>query len=337
MTTLKNIADSLGVSIRAVSYAVNGTGRLAPDTRKKILEKVLETGYVPNAAARSLVTSKSKLIGVLVPILSCSFYGRILAGIESVARKNGYTLLLMNPVEHNEDDCSTVCLQLLQRKVDGIILNPFPGIAREADLLLKLEVPIVQIKNFFPELGNHSLKVSNFESAKKAAIALYQSGCRNIGMIAHNQNSNEIYERYSGFIAGLKELMPEYVPPVYESSVDIQGVHQVAKKMLSEHPGLDAVFGASDFAAIGTAKAALELGLKIPEDISIIGFDNLNIAAEQLIYPFSTIDQPKEEMGIYAMEMMIDLINKKSVESKTFEAPLILRETTKNNHLITIR
>ncbi len=328
MVTLKDIAQRLGVSIRTVSHAVNNTGRLAPQTRKVILETVSEMGYFPNAAARSLVTHKSKLIGVLVPFLSASFYSLILSGLEHTARRHGYTLLLLNPPV-DDGDPQEIYRQMMQRKVDGIILYPSRYIQNAASFIRKTGIPVVQLMDHTPEISEYFVAVANFKAAKEAVYALCDSGCRNIAMISHNANSPEVADRCHGFMEAVAEKLPGYEPIVVESYVDTADARQKAMKLLSDHPEIDAVFAASDFAALGVARAALELGKKIPDDLSVIGFDNLDIASEQLLYALSTVAQPKEEIGRRAGEMIIDLINGGDPAPVILDAPLILRNTTR--------
>ncbi len=329
LVTLKDIANRLGVSIRTVSHAVNGTGRLAPQTRKAILETVAEMGYFPNAAARSLVTHKSKLIGVLVPFLSASFYSLIISGLERLVRQHGYTLLLLNPPVDSGDP-QEICWQMMQRKVDGIILYPSKQIQKAAAFIRKTGIPVVQLMDHTPEIGDCFVAVANFKAAKEAVQALCDSGCCNIAMISHNANSPEVADRCRGFIEAVSERLPGFKPVVVESAVDTADAKEAAMKLLTSHPETDAVFAASDFAALGVAQAALELGKKIPEELSVIGFDNLDIASEQLLYALSTVAQPKEEIGRRAGEMIIDLINGRAVAPVILDAPLILRKTTRN-------
>jgi len=125
------------------------------------------------------------------------------------------------------------------------------------------------------------------------------------------------------------EKLPSHEPVVLESDVNIADARKKALQLFSRHPEIDAVFAASDFAALGVAQAALELGKRIPEDVSIIGFDNLDIASEQLLYPLSTVAQPKEEIGRRAGEMIIDLIHGRKTAPVILDAPLILRNTTR--------
>ncbi len=328
MATLKDIAQKVGVSIRAVSHAVNNTGRLSAETRRKILETVAEMGYYPNAAARSLVTHRSNLLGVMVPFLSTSFYGQIISGLEEVARDNNYTLLLISPPE-TEDDVLPVCYSMLQRKVDGIILYPSREVQKASAFIRNSRVPVVQLMDFTPAIGDYYVGVENFNSARNAVYTLHKSGCRRIAMIAHNENSPEVAERWRGFMAAMDELQVGYTPIVAESPVNIAAARSIATELLKAHPETDAVFAASDFAALGVAQAALNAGLRIPQELSIIGFDNLDIASEQLLYPLSTVAQPKEDIGRCAGKMILDLIAGKETKSQLLPAPLILRSTTR--------
>jgi DNA-binding LacI/PurR family transcriptional regulator len=328
MVTLKDVALRLGISVRSVSHAVNNTGRLAPQTRKLILETVTEMGYVPNTAARSLVTHRSKLIGVLVPFLSVSFYSLIISGLEAEARMNGYTLLLMNPPVA-DDDYWSVCQQMIQRNVDGIVLYPSWQVKKVAGFICRSNIPVVQLMDHDPEIGENFVAVENYEAAKRAAHALFDTGCRCVAMISHNYNSPEVADRCRGFSAAVKERMPGSKPPVVESPVETEAARLKTLQLLKDHPGTDGIFAASDFAALGAAQAVLEMGKKIPEDVSVIGFDNLDIASEQLLYPLSTVAQPKEEIGRAAGEMILRLIAGEKVAPVILDAPLIMRKTTK--------
>ena len=330
MATLKDIALRTGVSVRAVSYAVNGGGHLSPETRARIMEEVKRCGYVPNAAARALVTQKSGLIGVLLPFLDVSFYSQIIAGLERTAQKYGYTLLLMNLPDCSEKYISCY-LQMMQHKIDGLIVNPAMMGSEEVEFIRSSNIPVVQLMNHVEALGGCYVNVGNFEAGRKAAEALVKSNCRKIAMLAHNNNSPEMTERTAGFSAAMQELMPDFVPPVVDCKVLAADAEAKCLQLLTEHPETDAVFAASDYAALGAARAALSMGKKIPDEFSIIGFDDISLAADQLLYPFSTIAQPKEEIGWIAGKMIIDLINGKHPKSQTLEATLVLRSTTRND------
>ena len=332
MVTLKDIAKTVGVSVRAVSYAVNGGGHLSKDTRDRIMDEVRRSGYVPNVAARSLVTQKSGLIGVLLPFLHTSFYSRIIAGLEKAVQKYGYTLLLMNMPDCSER-YTTVYRQMMQHKIDGLVLNPAVGVRQEADLIRNSRIPTVQLMNHVDEIGSYYVNVGNYAAGEKAAVALVKSGCRRIAMLAHNNISAEMTERSAGFLAAISALKQDYVPLVTDCEVSADDAEKKMRQLLLEHPETDAVFAASDYAAFGAAKAVLNMGRKIPDEFSIIGFDDISLASDQLLYPFSTISQPKEEIGWIAGQMIVDLINGKTPECCTLDASLILRSTTRNTVL----
>ena len=277
--TLKDIAQELGLSVKAVSTGLNGTGRLSPETRKKIQEAARRMGYTPNVAARSLVTHRSSFIGVLVPYLNSSFFGNIIAGIEEVAGEHDFTLLL-DSLDCDENRQRRVLSRLMQRNVDGIILYPQRHQLGLAESLKAIGVPVIQVMNHFAEFGEYAVMVDNLTGGREATEHLIGLGHRKIGFIGHDDESPELVARHRGFDAAMR--------------------------------------------------AALELGRRIPEELAIIGFDDLEIAARQMVYPLSTMAQPKERIGQLAARMMLDLFAGKTVESQLLNAPLVVRKTTRS-------
>ena len=328
MVTLKDIAVRTGVSIRSVSHTVNNTGRLAPETRRRILETVAEMGYYPNVAARSLVTHRNRLIGVLLPYLYVGIYGRVIGGLEVFAREHNYTLILQSPSQNCSEHAQD-CIRLLQYNVDGIIVVPELLDATALSLIGRSRIPVVQLQGHYPELGPYSIQIDNYGAARKAVQALYDSGCRRLAMMSHSKLSRELAERERGFAETVKKLMPKSRPRVIESGFYPPDTAAAAKKLFDRYPDTDGVFAATDMCAISAAREALARGRKIPQDLSVIGFDNQAIASEQIVYPLSTVDQPKEEMGRLAGRMLSDIIEKRPVRSVVLETPLILRGTTR--------
>ena len=328
MVTLKDIAVKTGVSIRSVSHAVNNTGRLAPETRRRILETAAGLGYYPNAAARSLVTHSNRLIGILVPYLHVGFYGRVIGGLELFARQHDYTLLLMSP-STNYSEHAHDCIRMLQYNVDGIIVVPELLDATAISLIGRSKIPVVQLQGHRSELGPCSIQIDNFGAAVKAVRFLHDSGCRNLAIMAHSKLSCELAERERGFAETVEKLMPGKKPVVVESGFWPRDTAAAAKRLFDLHPETDGVFAVSDMCAVSVAREALARGKKIPEELSVIGFDNQEIASEQVVYPISTVDQPKEELGRLAGQMLLDIIEKRPVSSIVLETPLILRGTTR--------
>ena len=327
--TLKDIAGELGLSIKAVSTGLNGTGRLAPETRKRIQETARRMGYAPNAAARSLITHRSSFIGVLMPYLNNSFFSNIIAGIEEVAGERDFTLLL-DSLDYGEERQRRAISRLRQRNVDGIILYPQRNNLELATELETLGIPVIQVMNHFPEFGPYAVTVDNLTGGREATEHLIGLGHRGIGFIAHDGESPELAERHNGFDAAIRAHGLESSCFSRECYMSIETGKEAALGLLTEHPELTAIFAASDVAALGTVQAALELGRAIPEQLEIIGFDDLEIAAKQMVYPLTTMAQPKERIGRIAARMMLDLFAGKSVTSQVLHVPLVVRKTTRS-------
>ena len=317
--TLKDIAQELGLSVKAVSTGLNGTGRLSPETRKKIQEAARRMGYTPNVAARSLVTHRSSFIGVLVPYLNSSFFGNIIAGIT----------LLLDSLDCDENRQRRVLSRLMQRNVDGIILYPQRHQLGLAESLKAIGVPVIQVMNHFVEFGEYAVMVDNLTGGREATEHLIGLGHRKIGFIGHDDESPELVARHRGFDAAMRthRLGTECCCKCFMS---IESGREAALELLTAHPEVTALFAASDVAALGAIRAALELGRRIPEELAIIGFDDLEIAARQMVYPLSTMAQPKERIGQLAARMMLDLFAGKTVESQLLNAPLVVRKTTRS-------
>lgn len=200
--TLKDIAQELGLSVKAVSTGLNGTGRLSLETRKKIQEAARRMGYTPNVAARSLVTHRSSFIGVLVPYLNSSFFGNIIAGIEEVAGEHDFTLLL-DSLDCDENRQRRVLSRLMQRNVDGIILYPQRHQLGLAESLKAIGVPVIQVMNHFAEFGEYAVMVDNLTGGREATEHLIGLGHRKIGFIGHDDESPELVARHRGFDAAM--------------------------------------------------------------------------------------------------------------------------------------
>lgn len=324
--TIKDIARQLELSPKAVSMGLNGTGRLAAATRTKIRETARAMNYKPNVAARSLVMQKSYLIGVVVPYKNGSFFSSIIAGIENIAHKYDFSVLLGNSDGEEQERHSFE--RLLQRNVDGIIFYP-----RASHLPLYREfcreLPAVQIMNYLPELNEHYVVVDNRGGGRLAIRHLLELKHREIGLITHDDESAELRFRKEG---ALQELAANGIrlPEKNRENcyMSIATGEEAALRLLRRAPEISAIFALSDFAGLGTVRAALQLGRRIPEDLAVIGFDDLEIAARQMVYPLSTVVQPKEQIGRLAIKMLLDLIAGRPIAGQQLELPLAIRRTT---------
>lgn len=325
--TIKDIAQILGLSAKAVSTGLNNTGRLAPDTRKRIQETAKRMGYTPNVAARALVTHRSSFIGVVMPFLNSSFFSNIIAGIEEVAGNNNFTLLLDGFTFDPERQQRTLS-RFAQRDIDGLILYPQREFLPLAPQIRALGVPVVQIMNRFDEFGDYAVTVDNFNAGREAARHLVGLGHSRIGVVSHDAESSELVQRRLGFESVIREYDLDTRMCRVDFPLSEEGGFQAGCELLSLSPAPTAIFGCSDAAALGIIRAALKFGKKIPEELSILGFDDLELAARQLIYPLSTMAQPKELSGKLAAQMLLQLLRHEPVQSQQLDAPLIVRATT---------
>ncbi len=322
--TLKDIAAALGVSTMAVSTALNNRGRLSPEMRKRICETARRMGYTPNAAARSLVTRSSSFVGVLLPFLQNSFFSNIIAGIEKVAEERNFTLLLEHP-PFDEARMEKMLSRLSQHNVDGVILYPDCCLLPVADWFREHRIPVVQVMTRFPEFGDYAVAVDNRQAGAEAAKYLSGLGHRHFGLISHDDEGSELVARREGFECALPEGAVCFRR---KAPISLEGGRSAGRRLLREHPELTAVFSASDLAALGVIQAALELNRRIPEDLSVLGFDDLDVAAYQLVYPLSTMAQPKEQIGELAAEMLFGILGGNEPEPSVLQAPLVVRSTT---------
>lgn len=322
--TLKDIAAALGVSTMAVSTALNNRGRLSPEMRKRICETARRMGYTPNAAARSLVTRSSSFVGVLLPFLQNSFFSNIIAGIEKVAEERNFTLLLEHP-PFDEGRMEKMLSRLSQHNVDGVILYPDRCMFPVADWFREHRIPVVQVMSSFPEFGDYAVSVDNRQAGAEAAKYLSGLGHQRFGLISHDNEGPELIARREGF----ERALPASATCFRRNApISLEGGRSAGRRLLREHPELTAVFSGSDLAALGVVQAALELNRRIPEDLSVLGFDDLDVAAYQLVYPLSTMAQPKERIGELAAEMLFSILGGGNPESRVLQAPLIVRNTT---------
>ena len=213
--------------------------------------------------------------------------------------------------------------------MDGIILYPQRHQLGLAESLKAIGVPVIQVMNHFVEFGEYAVMVDNLTGGREATEHLIGLGHRKIGFIGHDDESPELVARHRGFDAAMRthRLGTECCCKCFMS---IESGREAALELLTAHPEVTALFAASDVAALGAIRAALELGRRIPEELAIIGFDDLEIAARQMVYPLSTMAQPKERIGQLAARMMLDLFAGKTVESQSLNAPLVVRKTTRS-------
>ncbi len=310
--TIKDVAKEAGVSIATVSRIVNDIhGQYNEKTKKGVVETIEKLGYQPNAIARSLRNRKTRTIGFMVPGLQ-SFFAEILEGVQSVARKKGYSIVLCN-TDYDPKQEEAYVVNLLERRVDGVIFTS--GVMKDEHILrLKEEgIPIVLIEKFMENSDIPAIVIDNILAAKKAVKHLLSLGYRNIGYISAPLELVPLRDRFEGY---KQALLESGVP--YDSSVvyiektikkeDLRSGYKIMKRILQQGNFPRAFFIVSDTLAIGAIKAIKDFGMRIPDDIAIVGFDDIDIASFS-DPPLTTMIQPKYQMGVKGMERLIKTMN----------------------------
>lgn len=327
--TIKDIAEKANVSITTVSMIINNKGdSFSEETRKKVLEIVKEMNYKPNALARSLVTKKTKTIGLILPDITNPFYPEIARAIEDVANSLGYNLILCNTDNKVEKEIEYIEI-LKEKYVDGIIFttSSFSNTRKFKDTIG--DIPILILDENLDMEYTHGVFVDNIEGGYLAGKHLLDLGHRNIACITGPLVSKNSLDR----LKGLEKAFLDYGFQIDENLI-IEGSFKVESGMEAidrlKWGSYTALFASNDMMAYGAYKALKGRGIRIPEDISIVGFDDLVFS--QILEPgLTTIRQPTYKIGLTAIQILIDLIEEKNIDDKIiiYKPELIIRDSTK--------
>ena len=334
MTTIKDIAKKANVSTTTVSRVLNNYSDVSDETREKVNKIIEEYNYRPNSIARSLSTSKSNTIGIFFTDhfnsgLHHPFFREVIYGMEKALGNMGYDILYFTN-RHWGEKFSYV-EKCRDRNVDGValmgVLKDDPNIQK----LLKTDIPSVFVDvDIKADCASYVIS-DNVKGAKKAVNYLYELGHRKIGMLMGIEESKTSRERLLGYKETLKNLGLKFKKEwIFNGEYSEKGGYEAAKKMLNLKNPPTAIFSQSDGMAIGAMRAIEDAGLKVPEDFSIIGFDD--IEASRYVKPaLTTVAQNKEKIGSSASELLIKMIEKdnKNIEPKILPVKLIKRDSCK--------
>ncbi len=310
--TQSDVAARAGVSQTTVSYVINDSDIAIPQsTRQRILEAMEELGYVPNLSARSLRTNKTYTVATIIPDISNPFYPAFQRGIQDVTRNKDYDLILYNTDELESEEKR--CLRSLkERQVDGAIVTLFHLDHQALIPLLDSNVALVALVPAALDVGNlplDTIYIDNSAAAFKAVCYLVEKGHSRIGMVAGSANTPTGMRRIRGYQQALDShhlALDETI--IREGEFTERGGYASMKELLTISPKVTAVFAANDLMAIGAMVAIREAGLSIPEDIAIVGFDDI-FAAAMISPPLTTVNQFKLNLGRRAAEMLFERID----------------------------
>ncbi|SHE70470.1 transcriptional regulator, LacI family [Seinonella peptonophila] len=327
--TIYDVAREAGVSMATVSRVVNGNPNVKPTTRKKVLSVIGQLGYRPNAVARGLASKKTTTVGVVIPDISNAFYAELTRGIEDIATMYHYNIILSNSDLQHTKELSLI-ETLLEKQVDGLLFLGGEITDDHRKIFAATSVPIVLAHTEDHQGKFPFVTIHQQQAAEEAVEYLLSEGREKISMISGPlEDKVKGYPRYLGF----KNAMKKHQLPddwVYEGDGRYQSGYQAMTRLLQEHPECSAVFAASDEMAVGAIHAAHDQGVHIPEQLSIIGFNNIPLASQ--VRPLlSTIQVPMYDIGAVAMRLLTKYMNRETIDTSEvyLETMLCLRDTTK--------
>lgn len=308
--TIKQVAKAAGVSTQTVSRVINDRPDVAPETRERIQIAINELGYQPSALARSLIQQRSYTLGVVTAGLKYIGPSRTLNGITSAAEEAGYSLLLKELSRFDADDVEPIFQALLSRHVDGIIWA-VPEVGENRNwvnkLSLDLKIPIVYLA-MEPKENISAVSVDNYAGGRMAISHLLEQGYRHIGHISGPMDWWEARQRMVAWQDSLRESGFEargehWAEGNWSSASGVQAV----EKLFEQYPDMDSIFVANDQMALGVIQVVCQKGLRIPEDLGIVGFDNIPESAF-FCPPLTTVQQDQYAVGKVAVEETIKII-----------------------------
>ncbi|NOH96584.1 DNA-binding transcriptional regulator CytR [Vibrio sp. 99-70-13A1] len=329
MATMKDVAQLAGVSTATVSRALMNPEKVSSSTRKRVENAVLEAGYSPNSLARNLRRNESKTIVTIVPDICDPYFTEIIRGIEDAAVEHGYLVLLGDSGQQKKRETSFVNL-VFTKQADGMLLlgtdHPFDLSKPEQKNL----PPMVMACEFAPDLELPTVHIDNLTSAFEAVNYLTQLGHKRIGQISGPTSATLCQFRQQGYQqalrrAGITMNSAHSTVGDFTFEAGAQSIRQLLA--LPEPP--TAIFCHNDAMAIGAIQEAKKLGLRVPQDLSVVGFDDIKFA-QYCDPPLTTISQPRYEIGRQAMLMMLDVLKGNDVQagSRLLETELIVRGST---------
>ena len=331
-TSLKDIAGKVGVSTALVSYVLNGRmeGRIGKEVAKKIRETAKRMNYQPNHIARSLKTSRTNTIGLVVADISNPFSSMLARIIEDEADRLGYTVIFGSSDESDEKSARLISA-LRNRQVDGLIIFPPAGSGPQVAELQKQGLPLVLVDRYFPEINCDSICIDNHDAAYKAVEHLVSRGRRRIGMVTYDSSLVHLQDRINGYYQLLKDkgisLAKDWVQLVGIHN-DRQEIEKAVALLMDCSNPVDAILFGSNRIATAGLKYLHGRGVDIPSTLCLVAFDQSE-AFDFFYAPLTYIKQPVKEMGKQATQLLLDRIaGNKGAERIVLPGELVIRESS---------
>ncbi|KZR57684.1 LacI family DNA-binding transcriptional regulator [Pseudobacillus badius] len=323
MVTIRDVAAEAGVSVATVSRVLNNKGYVHEDTLRKVQQAIEKLNYSPNEVARSLFKRQSKLVGLLLPDITNPFFPELARGVEDELQKQGFRLLFGNSDENPEKEQAYI-ETFLQNQVVGIIS------ATQTSGMFNQEQPAVPTV-FLDRTheGRYTVYADGREGGKIAARELVCRGSRNITVLKGPGHISPVQDRFLGAVEVLAASSVDF-QVIQMASLTYEEAEERAKELFRQYPATDGILASNDMTAAAVLHEALRIGKAIPEEVQIIGFDDIPMS--RLLFPsLSTIKQPVYEMGKQAAQLLLKLIKKEEVAEQIIQLPVsfVERNTTR--------
>lgn len=324
--TIKDVARRAGVSVASVSRALNGHDSVTPETRARIVDIARELRYMPHGAARSLITRRTQTVGALLPDLYGEFFSELIRGMDLAARRSGLHLLVSS--SHGSADEAAGALRALQGRVDGLLVMSPHADARLLADNLPSAVPTVLVNTHID--GEYdALSVDNFAGAYAMVGHLVARGFRRIALVAGPEQNFDAIERRRGYEQALADLLPGVDPFVVDGDFTEAAGDRAARAITASGRRIDAIFAANDAMAVGCLFALNALGVRVPQDVALVGFDDIPMA-RYTTPPLTTVRVRIADLGERAMARLIARIEQPDhadTQAEVLACELVVRQS----------
>ncbi len=330
MANIKQVAEKAEVSVATVSRVINGSGYVSPELQARVFNAMRELNYELNAPARSLRSQETRIVGVLVPQLDHPFFSALSFAIERTFAAQGYNVFICSAEENaaKEEDYT---LMMLRQRVDGVIVGPTGYSETNLKRLIEQHIPVVLVDRDFPDLEVNRVVINNFQGGYDGARHLLELGHEHVGVIGAHEYSGARAQRTKGILKAFADLLPGTTPTLVltDQLQQFAQAYESTTYLIQENPRLTAIFALTDVLAVGALRAASELGLRVPADLSIVGFDDIALASF-VVPPLTTVAQPIAAIGETAAHILLRRMvdSSQPVETITFDTKLVVREST---------
>lgn len=316
--SIKDVAKKAGVSIATVSRVLNDIDVVNEETKKKVVDAIKELGYRPNIVARSLKTQRTKTIGILVPDISSQIYPEIVRGAEDVANIYDYNIILCNS-DYDMDKEKEYLRVLKEKMVDGLLYMSISLEKETVDLVNELDLKTILVETKDEDGSFPSVTIDNVKAMYDSTKFTIDKGAKNIAFIGTRQDKvNAFTRRFEGYEKALNDNGFEVDEALtYFDGFKVKTGYHGVEKFLTSGKKFDAIVCSSDDIAMGAINALRDNGLRVPEDVSVMGFSNISMS--DVFYPkITTVAEPMYDMGSIAMRMLIKILNKKEMDQRHY-------------------